>query len=164
MKPNDVSKMQIWSYLFLVKIFRGSSTPPWSKDKFIFPVSHKLLPKWPWFTCGDFSLLSVSLFSTMALLNFVSVPFTLFSLEFLCPFFQNSPKPLHPNFFLLIFNGLLRHHFLCCVCMNNQISHAWTDSWILLIVLPAKCCNHFIDVPELPLSFWRQSSEDIVYQ
>lgn len=87
---------------------------------------------WPCWILSQFHLHS-SLWVSMSLLS------------------KNSPKPLHLNFFLLIFNGLLRHHFLCCVCMNNQISHAWTDSWILLIVLPAKCCNHFIDVPEFSI-------------
>lgn len=93
-----------------------------------FPASHKLLPKWPWFTCGDF-LTIVCFFLNYGPVEFcLSSIYTLLS-EFLCPFFQKlSLKPLHPNFFLLIFNGLLRDHFLCCVCMNNQISHAWTDS------------------------------------
>lgn len=160
---NDVSKMQIWSYLFLVKIFRGSPTPPRSKDKFIFRK---------YFTSSclngpglpaeiHFSLLSLSQLQPCWIC--LSSIYTLLS-EFLCPFLSKNSPNLRPNFFLLIFNGLLKHHFLCCVCMNNQISHAWTDSWIPLIVLSSKCCNHPLMC--LGVLHWfseGQSSEDVVY-
>ena len=137
---NDVSKMQIWSYLFLFKIFRGHPHPHPSLRINSYSLSiSQLLPKWPWFTCRDSLLTIVCFFLNNALLNFVSVPFTLFCLSFCVPFFHKILLNLCILFFS--YSSLM----VCLDIISSAVS-----AWITKSHMPGQ-------TPEFPSQCFPQS-------